>query len=674
MSSSSGAEPAAELPVARLLPLLGLAHLDREFDYLVTQKDSEAAQPGVRVRIRFGGRLVDAIVTSRESTSEHEGTLRFIERVISPAVVAPENVRSLVDALAQRYAGIRSDIYRSAIPARHVKAEETDRSSPWESLGQATEPDLSAWTGYEFGQSFVDAVVAGKLARAAWQIAPGERWAGAVAALAAKVAIDGGGALIVVPDQRDVDACEQALREVVGPRQITVLTSAQGPQARYSRYLSILCGQGRLVVGTRSAAFAPVQNLKLMVLLHDGDDNLVDPRAPYVHAREVMTTRCALEKVSLLIGAHSRTAEVQLLVESGWMHELVAPREVLRVRGPLIRAAGDSAFALERDPRAGQARLPSVAFQVATQALRRGAPVLFQVPRTGYVRSLACGQCRTPARCRWCNGPLSLPHGGEAAAPSCGWCGRVDPAHVCPVCGSRRLRAVVLGTERTAEELGRAFPRTKVRTSWGERILDSVPREAMIVVATPGAEPRVAEGGYGAAVLLDTWALLARPDLRAVEDAFEKWCAAATLVEKRGDGGEVIVVADPALAPVQHLIRWDVVGHAALELEQRREARFPPAVHVAVVDGPRAALEDFFAHTQLPEHAEKLGPVDMPAGVDVPGEWDRPTYGHAQRMLVRSPLARRAELGRALRIGMVNRATRKQDLPLRIQVDPVDIG
>lgn len=664
--------PAATVdPVVRVLPLLGLAHLDRLFDYLVTEADSDAARPGVRVRIRFAGRLVDAIVYERRPTSDHPGKLRFIERVISADVVAPETTRLLVDALARRYAGTRSDVYRAAIPPRHAKAEETDTSTPWEELGQASEPDLSAWSAYENGESFVDAVIDGRAARAAWQVAPGEDWSEAVAALAAKVASDGGGVLVVVPDQRDVDACDTALREVVGPRQVTTMTAAQGPQARYSRFLSVLRGQGRLVVGTRSAAFAPVEGLRLIVLMHDGDESLVDPRAPYVHAREVLTTKAAQEKASILIGGHSRTAEVQLLVESGWMHELVASRSTLRTRAPLIRAAGDSDAALERDPRARQARLPSAAFRAATTSLEAGAPVLFQVPRTGYVQSLACGSCRTPARCRWCNGPLGLPGGGEAAAPTCRWCGRSDAAHVCPACGSRRLRAVVLGTERTAEELGRAFPRHRVRTSWGERILTEVPHEPALIVATPGAEPAVAGGAYGAAVLLDTWALLGRQDLRAAEDALETWMAAATRVSA---SGEVIVVADPALPVVQHLIRWDAPGHAALELAQRRDARFPPAVHVALVDAPRAALEDFFAHAELPAHAECLGPVDTPAGEDLPGQWDAAALGPAQRMLVRSPLHGRSELGTALRAAVASRAARKQDAPVRVQVDPVHIG
>lgn len=666
---------AAKLPVVRVLPLLGLPHLDRPFDYLVTEENSAAAQPGVRVRIRFAGRLADALVLERVATSDHEGKIRFIERVISPEVVYPEQIRSLVDNLADRYAAVRSDILRTAIPPRHVKAEQTDTTSPWEEQGEATEPDLSAWSAYEYGESFVDAVVTGTLARAAWQVAPGDDWAAALAALAAKVAIDGGGALIVLPDQKDVDRMAAALAEHVGPKQITTLTASLGPQARYSRFLSVLHGQGRLVIGTRSAAFAPVKNLKLAVVMFDGDDSLVDPRAPYTHAREVLTTRSAVEKASLIIGGHGRTAETQLLVESGWMHSLVAARNALRTRSPHIHAAGDSDFELQRDPRAGAARLPSVAFAAARRALAENKPVLFQVPRAGYVQALACGICRTPARCRACNGPLGLPSGGEAAAPTCRWCGRIDSAYSCPSCGSHRLRAVVLGTQRTAEEFGRAFAPATVISSWGERIHAEIPDKAAVVVATPGAEPRIEGGGtYGAAVLLDTWALLGRPDLRATEETMHKWMAAATLVAPHSKGGDVVVVADPSLPVVQHFIRWDAPGHAALELAARREVRFPPAVHMAAVDAPREALTDFLEHIDLPDQVDILGPVDLPPGVDLPGEWDRATLGEAQRVLIRTPLSSRNALGKALRAANVNRATRKQDAPLRIQVNPMHIG
>lgn len=688
-------------PVAHVLPLLGLAHLDRGFDYLVADKDDKVAQAGTRVRIRFHGRLVDGIVLERRAHSEHLGRLRYLERVYSEHVVYPQQTARLVESLAQRYGGTRADLIRTAIPPRHAQAESSDFVTAWDKLGEAIEPDLSGWSNYRHGQSFVDSVLARRSARAAWQITPGDDWAGIVASLLAKVAIDGGGALAVVPDQRDLDRVETALREHLGPKQITVLNAQLGAQARYRRFLSVLHGQARVVIGTRSAAYAPLKNLSLAVIIDDGDENLIEQRAPYAHAREVLTTRAGLEGCSLLIGGLARTAETQLLVEAGWMHGLLASRDRVRESSPLIRAAADTDFELEKDPVAAQARVPGLAFDAARRALSAGKPVLVQVPRKGYIPTLSCAQCRHPARCRICNGPVGLPGQDPAAAaaasatsaiqpqsqprvatstesraevPTCRWCGAMHSSFRCGECGSQRLRAVVLGTQRTAEELGRAFPSTRVITSGGSRVLDSVPDSPALVVATPGAEPPVDGGHYGAALLLDTWALLGRQDLRAAEDTLATWMRAAALVESRASGGMVIVVAEASLPSVQYLIRWDPVGAATAELAGRRETKFPPAVHMAAIDGADASLDMFLDLVELPTHAEVLGPVDLPYSTSLPGDYDEQRFGPPQRILVRTPLGPRAELGVALRTAAVARSLRKDELPLRIQVDPPHIG
>lgn len=154
------------------------------------------------------------------------------------------------------------------------------------------------------------------------------------------------------------------------------------------------------------------------------------------------------------------------------------------------------------------------------------------------------------------------------------------------------------------------------------------------MVSTPGAEP-VAAGGYGAALLLDTWALLGRQDLRASEDALRRWMAAAALVRNRGDGGIVAVVADSAIPTVQSLIRWDPVGHADAELDSRAEVGLPPAVHMAVIDGSPDAVRAMVETADLPAGAEPLGPVDLPLGVRRPPGTapEKPVV----RMLVRVP-------------------------------------
>lgn len=662
---------APHLPVARVLPLLGLAHLDRTFDYLVDTELDEVAQPGVRLRIRFAGRLIDAILLERLPSSDHEGQLSWLERIISPDVVYPKETAELVEALCRRYAGTRSDLIRSAIPARHGGAESADTSLAWEELGSTQEPDLSDWACYTHGQSFVDAVLGGATARGVWQVCPGIPWWRSLAALAAKTAIDGGGVLIVVPDQRDVDRLERALREHVAAKQVTTLTAALGPQARYRRFLSVVHGQARIVVGTRSAAFAPVADLRLAVVMFDQDDNLVDPRAPYVHAREVLTTKSQQQGCAFLIGGHSRSAEAQLLVETGWAHDIVAPRKTIRQAMPRVTGIGD--HELSRDPLAHQARIPHVAFTAARAALERGTPVLVQSPRKGYLPTLSCGTCRTPARCRACNGPLGIPadEGNAPGVVSCQWCGRLETHFRCSSCGSPKLRAVVFGSGRTAEELGRAFPGVRIIISGGATVIDEVPSEPAIVVATPGAEP---VGEYGAALLLDPWALLTRADLRATEDTLAKWFHAASLVQSHRAGGEVVVTAESRVPAVQALVRWDPVWAARGELYQRKEVSLPPTVHMAVIDGPVRTVEKYLELLELPEQAEVLGPVPLPSGVTLPGEYDTDALGPPQRFLVRVPLGPRDELGTALRTGLIRRAAIKDSAPLRVQVDPVNIG
>ncbi|MBK4141560.1 primosomal protein N' [Corynebacterium macginleyi] len=671
--------PAARKPVARVLPLLGIAHLDRGFDYLVDESESNSAQAGVKVRIRFSGRLVDAIIVERKHDSDFGGQLRFIERVISPFQVYPPQLSRLVEALADRYGGTCADIIRSAIPPRHAKAEEADLDTPWEELGATSEPDLSGWSAYQHGETFVDSILGGRLARAAWQIAPGDEWEDALAALAAKVALGGGGVLIVVPDQKVVDALDNALRAIVGPKQITVLTNSIGPQARYRRYLSALMGQARIVIGTRSVSFTPVENLQLAVIFDDGNDNLVDNIKPYVHAREVLTTRSAFENCSLIVANHSRTAETQLLVDSGWAHDLVPSASTIEARRPIISAIGNYGLSISRDLEGGITSVQAPAFQAAQQALERGEPVLVQVPRKGYAPILACGKCHCPARCRHCNGPLGLPpnserSGEEAVMPTCRWCGRIAANHRCTECGSPRLRAIVLGSERTAEELGRAFPNTPVVVSGGNKVVGTIEHTPALVIATPGAEPRVKDGAYGAALFLDAGALLNRQDLRATEDCLAKWAQAATMVKPHFQGGRVIIAADPKLSVVRHLMSWDMVAAAAEELRARREVRFPPAVHFAAIDGADAALDSFAQVVDLPEHAEVLGPVPLPPGDSLPGEYDMDRFGPPQRLVVRAPLGSRSQLGRALRRANAVRSARKDELPLRITVDPIHVG
>lgn len=733
---------AAELPVARVLVDVSLAHLDRPYDYLVDERDSAAAVPGARIRVRFAGRLVGGFVLERLAESEHTGRLGFLERVVSAEPVLAPEIAALVRAVADRYAGSVADVLRLAVPPRHARVEAESVSVPAVVDGAVVgdgavvcdaavvgdgavigdgavvcaEPEHGAsrgWARYTAGAAFLAAVVDRRAARAVWQALPGEDWPARLAEMAAAAVVSGRGALLIVPDARDLARLDAALSAGLAPGAHVTLSADLGPAERYRRFLAVSRGEVRIVAGTRAAVFAPVRELGLVAVFDDGDDLLAEPRAPYPHAREVLMLRSAARPCALVVGGFARTAEAQLLIDSGWAQPIVAERAEVRRCSPRIEAAGDD-YAVGADSAAVGARLTPAAFSAARQALAAGDPVLVQVPRSGYLPSLACARCGRRAQCRHCGGPLAqagaaaragnaaggdragglAQAGASRAAPGggllgCRWCGRPEAHFHCNACGVERVRATAIGAGRTAEEVGRAFPGVPVINSSGSRVRATVPGAAAVVVATPGAEP-VAANGYGAALLLDGGALLARPDLRAAEETLRRWMAAAAMVRPASAGGRVVIGADGSLPTVQALIRWDPAGHAAVELAARRELGFPPAVAMASLEGAEAAVLAAVQRLELPPRAELLGPVAVDddeysppapvkprpataaaasAAAPAQAQDDGPTL----RALVRAPQADRKALAAALHALAAGRSARKEGGGLRIRVDPLDL-
>ncbi|BDZ58269.1 hypothetical protein [Barrientosiimonas endolithica] len=305
----------------------------------------------------------------------------------------------------------------------------------------------------------------------------------------------------------------------------------------------------------------------------------------------MLRLRAEQSGAALVLGGHSRSVPVQAWLEAGSVRAVEPPRGSRL--GPPVRVAGED-LDVERHGPAARAHLPTAAWQTAKRALEHG-PVLVQVPRRGYLPALACRTCRRPARCPTCGGPLVLSATDEQ--PHCRWCGRNPGRRECPTCGDTALRSTVVGSARTAEELGRAFPGVPVLRAGGDVESPEVGERPALVVSTPGAEP-VAASGYAATLLLDAWALLDRPALDASSEAFRRWTSAAALTRPRDRGGAVVLAGAPAHATVpavEALVRSAPAWLAERELADRRELQQPPAVWMAMLSGPRrvvlAALE-----------------------------------------------------------------------------------
>jgi len=636
--------------MARVAVDLPLPHLDRFFDYTVPPPMEADAHVGVRVRVRFAGRLCSGFIVERPTATDAKGRLSPLTKVVSAEpVLLPDQIK-LIRAVADQYAGTFADVMRLAVAPRHA-ATEARAPAIWPApLTGALPP--GGLSNTPAGRSWLAGVEQGRPLRGFWAVPPtfgpdGDWRRGVVQAVAAALRA-GRGAMVVVPDAGALEAGFEALTNVLGPGCVARLHADMGVAARYHDYLALARGLARVVIGTRSAVLAPMAGLGLIVLVDDGNDLYAEPRAPYPHARTAAALRASQAGCALLLASHARSCEAQQWIERGWLGVIEETPAGRRAAAPAMRSTAEAS--------APGVRLPVEAAQVIRSGLGAG-PVLVQVPRAGYLVALACQRCRVAVRCPDCNGPVVAARGARRLA--CAWCGRLVTDWQCATCGGRTLRAPVVGSGRTADELGRAFPGFRVIDSSGDHVVAAVGEQPAVVVATPGAEPAPA-AGYAACVLMDADLTLSRADMRAAEEAVRRWLNAAALVRPGEVGGTLCVVGDARAPAIQALLRVDPGGFAARELAQRREAGFPPAVKFAEATGEPDAVADFLDAMPAGAPGDLFGPVDV-SSVD-----GRPR----QRVLWRCPSEDAPKLVAALKAASAKRSAGKALGVVRVQVDP----
>ncbi|MGK9146990.1 primosomal protein N' [Plantibacter flavus] len=603
--------------VARVVLDSPLPQLDHLFDYAIPEEFAEDAVLGARVSVslRTAGRTANGFIVELVESSAFGGKLSPLQSVVSPVPVLPPTLWTLARRVADRSAGSAMDVLRLAMPPRQVRVEKSWAASP-----TPDSPIVERRTVPGFAPDTLDRLRPGE--RYAVSAVPvlsrtaGGRsipdWAFTLAALAVNQLADGRSSVLAVPDYRDVEHLLEALAELGAGDAVARADAKQTPAERYRSYLNGLWPVPRIVVGNRSAVYAPAHELGLIAVWDDGDPLHQEQLAPYVHARDVALTRQEMTGAALVFAAHSRSTETQRLVEIGWLHE-VLPSPAVRPRVVVSRQSGD-------DTMTSQARIPSRAWRAVDEALAAG-PVLVQVARPGYAPHLACRRCGTRAHCAVCHGPLHL--ATARSQPACRWCGHLATGWSCETCHDTAFRVTAAGTGRTAEELGRAFPRFKVIVSDGDAPKLDVGPEPALVIATRGAEP-IADGGYAAVLLVDADRMLARESLRVAEDCLRWWSNAAALARP---GGPVLLIGvDAPIATA--LALWQQPRFASEELAERRELGFPPAVRSATLSGERDAVDAALADLP-PEYRQRvLGPT-----VDENGDTVailRVDYGHAR--------------------------------------------
>ncbi|MFT4135166.1 primosomal protein N' [Microbacterium sp.] len=649
------------ITVARVLIDSPLPQLDRLFDYAIPAELDAAAVPGVRVAVplRSAGRVVEGYLVERGDAVPGDRPLSALEAIVSPVVLMPAALYELARRAAERAAGSTSDVLRLAIPRRMVRAEKAwlaadpprtplvaEAAQRWAAGVLAGHPGLAH--GLDAGERLaVDAPPRPSVDR------PVGAWAELLAAVAVHALQGGRSAVLVVPDHRDLDQVLEALAGRVPDEAVVRDDAARSAPERYRSYLRVLAGEPCVVVGNRSSVYAPAHDVGVVALWDDGDPLLAEPLSPGVHARDAALLRQEQEGSALVFAGHTRTTDVERLVGLGWVREVpAARRETPRIVLPPVGEAGG-------------ARVPSTAFAAARDALAHG-PVLVQVARPGYAPVLVCAGCRTSAHCAHCGGPLRARRPG--VVPECAWCGRPAPGWTCPACASTRLRMASSGSERTADELGRAFPNTRVVVADGEHSVGRVDSRPALVVATRGAEP-FAEGGYRAVILLDGDRMLLTEQLRIGESCLRWWSNAAALAAP-GAPVHLVGVTGPV---ARAFATWTQPAYARSQLAERAPLLMPPTVRVAAVEGEadavRETLEELRAAVPTLAEAAILGPV--PAGEAGVRALVRFDYAAGRRV---AASLRAAVVARALGRRRVRGArTPRTTLRVRLDVPELDL-
>ncbi len=627
----------AENQIARIAIDSPLPQLDHFFDYLIPVDLLHQIQPGVRVRVPFRNRKVAGFVIEISSEPETTKKLAYISDLVSTEVVLTPEILKLAQVVAFRNVGTLHDVLRAAIPPRHARAEKAKlaKSVATSSEVEITNrlySELTEFLAHKNGQriAVVDLGIEDSIADFVVRIAMQTQFR----------------IIVIVPDQFDCETILSKLAVHYASEKLALITSQQSAEQRYLQFLKALRGVAQIVIGTRSAVFAPMQENDLLMVFDDGDDSLTSPLAPYWNARDVAIWRSEISGAKVMLISKAQSIESAQLLEAKQAIHISSnrPKSINK-----IIVSGDD-YHDNADPLVRNARIPPLVFTEMREGLKKGS-VLVSVPRRGYLPSVACAQCKRVKKCANCKSALAV--SGKDGSSVCLRCGAIPRTAICTHCGSTNIRAVTTGAERTAEEFGKAFSGHIVKFIQGEnRISPADLSHNGIFVTTPGMEPLLK---FSNIVVLDSFFSLSRPEgnsrIRFIRHLFY-------LLQLLTSDGKLVIVGEIANATVQNFIKLDQSGEANQLLAERTDARLNPYSRTAQIKGDHKSLSEI--SDLLPEHAQVWGPVALDSSAD---------SRHQFAILVSVPKADSDLLVKTLKSWVLSRSINSK-AAVAIRIDP----
>lgn len=409
----------------------------------------------------------------------------------------------------------------------------------------------------------------------------------------------GKSAIVLVPEIALTPQTVDRFRAVFGDR-IAVLHSALSDGERYDAWLALRRGEKRIVVGARSAVFAPLRDLGAIVVDEEHESSYKQGEAPRYHAREVAIVRARAEGAVVLLGSATPSLESWTNAKSGKYELLTLPERAGGAQLPVVRVVDLRAEQPKRKPSETPEADAAFAYAISPpleaalrDRLAKGEQSILLLNRRGYSAFIQCGTCGDVAVCPNCS--ISLTYHRTPERLVCHYCQHAEALHLsCQRCGGMRLRQRGLGTQQVERLLAEHYAsariaRMDVDTTSGKwahtEILDRVGAgEVDILLGTQMIAKGLDFPNVTLVGVIDADVGINLPDFRASERCFQLLSQVAGRAGRGPKGGEVLI---QTRSPLHHAVRCavthDYYAFVAQELAGRTIPAYPPMVRIANV-------------------------------------------------------------------------------------------
>lgn len=466
---------------------------------------------------------------------------------------------------------------------------------------------------------------------------------------------------------------------------VAVLHSALSVGERYDSWKRIRCGEARVIVGTRSAVFAPAKDLGLLIIDEEQDDAYKSENSPRYHARDIAKYRVTQENALLVLGSATPAVESFYGAENGKypmaiLRERYAGTELPEVTiADMRNAAGQGCFG----------SIGRVLYDAIREALDNGNQAILFLNRRGAARQVSCPVCGWRPECPSCS--VSMTYHSANGRLMCHYCGYSEPVpRTCPSCGAQHLKTDGAGTQRVEQELHQLFPEASVlrmdadttgRKNSHEQLLNRFAnREADILLGTQMVTKGLDFDNVTLVGVIDADQALFAQDYRARERTFSLLTQVVGRAGRRGTRGRAIIqTCVPQHEVILNAARQDYEQFYEKEIELRQALLCPPAAQIvtltAAAEEERDVLEALIYIKQRLEgllstqFADIKSPVLGPAPANVLRVMNRYRY----HLTLRCPDGRRRRelIGGILRECAADKRFRK--ISIYADINPMEL-